>query len=143
MLLKKSTPPKTVYHLKMCSKTIFQNFDLVNLFSNVSLDALCLERCTTPNNKTLMLYPSIHKINVNTVTRISFASFFVYTRNNKMFHSKLDPKFYGESEKKALFSNFLIFFTFVGTKKITFFFVKKFEEKYTKNCFPTSKTTER
>ena len=42
---------------------------------------------------------------------------------------------YGESEKKALFSNFLFFSTFARrTKKITFFFVKNWTKKCTKNC---------
>ena len=41
------------------------------------------------------------------------------------------PKPYEESEIKALFSNFLIYFTFTRrTKKITFFFVFRYVNVY-------------
>ena len=50
----------------------------------------------------------------------------------KLSHSNApSPKLYGEIDKKALFSNFLFFFTFFReTKKITFFVVRNL----TKNC---------
>ena len=47
----------------------------------------------------------------------------------KVSHSKLDPKLYGEIDKKALFSNFLFFFTFAQKTKKIIFFCKKFDGK--------------
>ena len=50
-----------------------------------------------------------------------------------MSHSNPPPKPYEELIKKALFSNFLFFFTFARrTKKITFCFCKKFDENLQK-----------
>ncbi len=63
----------------------------------------------------------------------------LYTVYN-VYHSKLPPKPSGESEKKALFSNFLLFFTFAReTKKITFFFCKKSVMRETSVSLPNQK----
>ena len=54
----------------------------------------------------------------------------------KVSHSKPPTKPYGESVKKGLFSNFSFFSTFARRTKIkTFFFVKNWTKKCTKNCF--------
>ena len=58
-------------------------------------------------------------------TNVCFSWFFLY----KVVHSN-PPSLKGKLKKNALFSIFLMFFTFARrTKKITFFFVKKFDEK--------------
>ena len=91
------------------------------------------------------------KVQLETTLVIIRAIFFLYKHFDKIIEWNRPPKYkvshsnspkpYGKSEKKALFSNFLILFTFARrTKKITFF-CKKFEEKMHKKLLSSLSRT--